>query len=203
MNHAWLLERHTRWIRNKKDGPIRIAELGSGDGSLACRLLKQWGPVEEGSQVIFVDQAPCLEKDHAQQLTELGWQIENQVMDVFQWAEKAPPDIDLCFASLFIHHFSFQQIGQLFQKLSRHTKAFLCLEPRRDWKGLIGAKALCCLRCHPITLNDALISVQAGFRHKELSHIADGNFPPNWERVERPVGPFSHLFLTTCFQGVL
>ena len=195
MNHASFLDRSTRWIQKKaKKSPVRIAELGSGDGSLTCRILLRWGKVADGSRIIFVDQSPCLETNHAEQLAKLGWTVDNQVMDVFEWADKAPNKIDWCFASLFLHHFTFEEIGRLFSQLAIKTKAFACLEPRRDWKGLLAAKALWCIRCHPVTLNDACISVRAGFLNKELSQIWFQNTAISWDTEERSAGLFSHLF---------
>ena len=69
MNHASCLDRKTRWIQDKaKKSPVRIVELGSGDGSLARRMLLRWGKVAHGSRIIFVDQSPCLETNHVEPL---------------------------------------------------------------------------------------------------------------------------------------
>ena len=195
MNHASCLDRSTRWIRDKaKKSPVRIVELGSGDGSLACKMLLRWGKVADGSRIIFVDQSSCLETNHVEPLGRLGWEVDNQVMDVFEWFERDASEIDLCFASLFIHHFTFEEITRLFDQLKTRTKAFVCLEPRRDWKGLLAAKALWCIRCHPVTLNDACISVRAGFLNQELSQIWMQNTERSWDTEEHSAGLFSHLF---------
>ena len=195
MNHVSFLNRSTRWIQDKaKKSPVRIVELGSGDGSLACRMLLRWGKVATGSRILFMDQSPCLEKNHAEPLDRLGWEVDNQVVDVFKWFEKDASEIDLCFASLFVHHFTFEEISRLFDQLKARTKAFVCLEPRRDWKGLLAAKALWCIRCDPVTLNDACISVRAGFLNQELSQIWMQNTETSWDMEERSAGLFSHLF---------
>jgi hypothetical protein len=195
MNHVSFLNRSTRWIQDKaKKSPVRIVELGSGDGSLACRMLLRWGKVATGSRILFMDQSPCLEKNHAEPLDRLGWEVDNQVVNVFEWFEKDASEIDLCFASLFVHHFTFEEISRLFDQLKARTKAFVCLEPRRDWKGLLAAKALWCIRCDPVTLNDACISVRAGFLNQELSQIWMQNTETSWDMEERSAGLFSHLF---------
>jgi len=195
MNHASCLNRKTRWIQNKaKKNPIRVVELGSGDGSLACRMLLRWGKVADGSRIIFVDQSPCLEKNHVELLGRLGWEVDNQVIDVFKWFERDASEIDLCFASLFMHHFTFEEITRLFDQLKTKTKAFVCLEPRRHWKGLLATRALWFIRCHPVTLNDACISVGAGFLDKELSRIWMQNTQTPWDIEECSAGLFSHLF---------
>ena len=107
MNHASCLDRKTRWIQDKaKKSPVRIVELGSGDGSLARRMLLRWGKVAHGSRIIFVDQSPCLETNHVESLGRLGWEVDNQVMDVFEWFERDASEIDFVlpvFSCIILH----------------------------------------------------------------------------------------------------
>ena len=50
------------------------------------------------------------------------------VADVFYWPQA---DNDIVIANLFLHHFEDARLAELLNKISRRTKLFIALEPRR------------------------------------------------------------------------
>jgi hypothetical protein len=174
--------------------PVRVVEIGSGEGALACKIFKKWGEVPNGSCIDFVDKAACLSNQVKHDLEELGWSVTQFEEDIFRWGEESSDTYDLCFASLFLHHFEETELMLLFQYLSQKVKRFFCVEPRRDRFGLLGAAGLRLLRCDPVTLHDANVSVRAGFYGKELSSIWSQCHSSKWLLEERRAGMFSHFF---------
>ena len=66
--------------------PLRILELGAGDGSLmlgVARALKgEWPAVE----LMLLDRQNLLDSATIAGYAEVGWTVTSQVMDVFDWA---------------------------------------------------------------------------------------------------------------------
>jgi hypothetical protein len=56
-----------------------------------------------------------------------------------------------------------------------------------------GVAMLWVIACNEVTRHDARLSVQAGFRGREISERWPRS--PNWTVDERPAGLFSHLFV--------
>ena len=193
MNHARIL-RSSIFPQLNMGRSLRIVEIGCGDGALAYEIFKKWGKLPAGSRFDFVDKAGSLSRQVKRDLGELGWKVNEFEADVFHWIQSSPDSYDLCFASLFLHHFDEHELKLLFSHLSQKTERFICIEPRRDRFGLLGALGLRLLGCDPVTLHDAKVSVRAGFHHQELSRIWNQCVPASWQLKERRVGMFSHLF---------
>ena len=65
------------------------------------------------------------------------------------------------------------------------------MEPRRGWLGLAGVAALPLIGAHRVTLHDARVSVEAGFRARDISALWPRE---GWLCEERRAFPFSHWF---------
>ena len=193
MNHARIL-RSSIFPQLNMGHSLRIVEIGSGDGALAYEVFKKWGKLPAGGRLDFVDKAGSLSSQVKRDLGELGWEVNEFEDDVFHWIENSPDAYDLCFASLFLHHFDEKELKLLFHHLSRKIERFICIEPRRDRFGLLGALGLRLLGCDPVTLHDAKVSVRAGFHHQELSRIWNQSVSARWQLKERRAGLFSHFF---------
>ena len=75
----------------------------------------------------------------------------------------------------------------------RARRVFLCCEPRRSALPLAGSHLIGLLGAGPVTRQDAVSSVHAGFRARELSDLWPS--PQDWVLDEYPAGLFSHCFL--------
>jgi len=193
MNHARLMRSAMIPILEKR-APVRVAEIGSGDGSLAGKIWRKWGSVSNGSRIDFVDRAGSLSPTIRTELEQFGWTVTEYPYDVMQWLIKVETDYDACYSSLFLHHFHEGELRQLLGHLSKCVRRFVCAEPRRNQWGLLGAAGLRLLGCDTITLNDSKISVLAGFQGNELSRLWSSNIASGWQLTERRAGCFSHYF---------
>lgn len=191
------------------NGPVRMIELGAGDGTLLLRLAQRrardWPPVRLG----LLDLQPVVKQATLDGYNALGWQAEVIGADVFDWlandstqrvtplpVEEAAPII---VANLFLHHFDGQPLTDLLHGLAARARAVVCVEPRRSRFALLGSRLLGAIGCNDVTRHDAAISVRAGFRGHELSAL----WPQDsaWQLQEAAAGLFSHRFIAVRDEG--
>lgn len=184
------------------DAPVRIVEIGAGDGSLLLRLARHkhsWPPV----QLELLDLQPVVAPITLQHYQEAGWQARIIAADVFDWLESsASADSGLAskqfpapivVANLFLHHFEGQHLTELLHGLATRARAVVCVEPRRSVLALVGSHLLGAIGCNDVTRHDAVVSVRAGFRDNELSALWPQE--ATWQLQESAAGLFSHRFV--------
>ena len=181
--------------------PIRVLEIGAGDGSLmldvARALAPEWPPVE----LTLLDRLDLVDPVTVAQYAELGWTVVIKITDVLDWAaadRRLPHDDanatwDLIVANLFVHHFEGPQLAALLGAITRHGDRFFACEPRRDWLALAGSHLIGAMGANAVTREDAVLSVHAGFCENELTSLwpFEG---PEWQIQEYSAGLFSHCF---------
>jgi Methyltransferase domain len=174
--------------------PHSLIELGAGDGSLMLRLAQRRATRWPDVRVTLLDRLNLVARETQDGLREVGWKPRVETMDVFDWLA-APDDThwDVVFASLFMHHFSSPELVRLLRGIAARTRVFLCCEPRRSALALAGSRMIGLLGAGPVTRQDAVSSVRAGFRARELSDLWPD--PVDWILDEYPAGLFSHCFL--------
>lgn len=173
---------------------VRIIEIGAGDGELFLRVAQRLGDKWNDVDVTFIDLQDLLRDETRTAFATLGWRVRSVKSDVLQWLSDTPGEkSNVIVANLFLHHFSDAQLSDLFSLAANKSRALIALEPRRAGWPLFCARALALIGFGPVTCHDAPISVQAGFRGRELSVLwpQDGT----WELTERRAGLFSHLFI--------
>lgn len=177
-----------------KTRPRTLVELGAGDGSLMLRLAKRRAARWPEVRVTLLDRLDTVGLETQDGLRQIGWMPRVETMDVFDWlARPADALCDVVFASLFIHHFSSRELQRLLEGIAARTRMFLCCEPRRSAFALAGSCLIGLLGAGPVTRQDAVSSVRAGFRARELSDLWPS--PQDWVLDEYPAGLFSHCFL--------
>lgn len=203
--HRWMgtqtllgnsLDTLLRSLAVRGSAPLRLVEIGAGDGTLLLRLARRrarhWPHITLG----LLDLQPVVEEETLAGYRALGWQVEAIRADVFDWLAHATPDHlakPIIFANLFVHHFDGLRLRTLIAGIAERASAFVCLEPRRSQFALLGSRALGAIGCNEVTRHDAVISVRAGFSTQELS--AQWPNPDAWNLQESAAGPFSHRFL--------
>jgi hypothetical protein len=174
--------------------PRSIVELGAGDGTLLLRVAKSVAPRWKPVRVVLVDRLRLLSPQTRAEFEALSWHVEALPMDVFDWLQRPDPErSEVTIASLFLHHFTNNDLRRLLRRAAIQTGFFLACEPRRANFSLGGARLLPLIGCNGVTTHDAIISVRAGFREDELSALwpaGDG-----WRLRERRAGLFSHCFV--------
>jgi len=171
----------------------RIVELGAGDGSLMLRVARQrakrWPPV----RLELLDMQPVVAAATLTAFHELGWEARVAGTDVFDWFARADADEPpIVIANLFVHHFDGGRLRALLDGIAAKSRAFVCCEPRRNRIALAGGALSWAIGCNRVTVNDATLSVRAGFNRRELSALWPRT--GGWQLREQRVGPFVHRF---------
>jgi hypothetical protein len=196
--NGWMLQARimTRLLVAAFDGrtPRNLIELGAGDGTFMLALAKRLGPRWRNVKVTLVDRQNIVTDRTRRGFHDLGWQAETISADVFDFLRGAAPDCaDMVLANLFLHHFERDSLAKLLSGAARLADSFAACEPWRAGSGLIGSRLLWAIGCNGVTQHDALVSVRAGFRGKELSELWPND--DDWHLQEGPALPFTHCFL--------
>ena len=174
--------------------PRTLLELGAGDGSLMLRLAQKRAVGWPNVRVTLLDRLNLVAPQTLDGIRETGWTPTVVAMDVFDWlAQRDDSRWDVVLANLFVHHFASGELRRLFAGIAARTCVFLCCEPRRSALALAGSHMVGLLGAGPVTRQDAVSSVHAGFRARELSSL----WPTkrDWAVSEFSAGLFSHCFL--------
>jgi len=170
--------------------------------SIARALQREWPTV----QLTLLDRLDLVDVATIAEYAELGWQAEAAVLDALDWARcdaaidsRASPHWDLIVANLFLHHFDDARLGMLLRAIAAHTNRFFACEPRRGWLARGGSHLIGAVGATAVTRTDAVSSVHAGFRDKELSAL----WPSDTQRFrlkEYSAGLFSHCLYVERIQ---
>jgi hypothetical protein len=173
--------------------PLRVAELGAGDGRLLLRLAHRVAALGLTAQVTLLDRQNVVSPETRRAFAALNWSIESVANDVFAWLEQPFFAVDMMIANLFLHHFSDELLTALLRLAAARTNLFIACEPRRSSFALMTSRWLRLIGCNAITRHDAVVSVRAGFVGRELSALwpADNQ----WQLSEQSAGWFSHCFI--------
>lgn len=177
-----------------KDRPLRILEIGAGDGSFALRLANAPGMHTAPVSLTLLDRQSAVDDETLVGLKARGWSPTVAVADVFDWfSQEQAGQWDIVIANLFVHHFQGDELRRLMDSISRCTSTFFCCEPRRSALALLGSHLVGLLGAGPVTREDAVLSVHAGFRARELTSAWPHG--SGWHLREYSAGLFSHCLL--------
>lgn len=195
----------SRRLKTPMRTPLRILELGAGDGSLMLGVARDLAPTWPPVELTLLDRQNLVGRETIRRYAELGWSAVPNIADVHDWAAEtidtrpientaeAGGRWDLIVANLFLHHFEGLQLAALFDAITRRSNCFLACEPRRDWFALAGSHLAGVIGAGAVTREDAVLSVYAGFRDKEITALWPAN-SDKWQVHECSVGLFSHCF---------
>ena len=182
--------------------PLRVLELGAGDGSLMLRvagaLAARWPRVE----LSLLDRQALVGSDTLRGYARLGWTATPLRMDVLDWVAAGPAAAyggdatrrwDLIVANLFLHHFQGRQLRELMLAVAERCDHFLACEPRRSRFALAASHLIGAIGANAVTREDAVSSVHAGFRDRDIHALWPAG-EGRWSTREGPAGAFSHCF---------
>jgi len=183
--------------------PLRVLELGAGDGSLMLRVAQSLHGDGPAVSLTMLDRQSLLTPATVTGYAASGWIVEDHIVDALDWAAAAirvtpaaAPRWDLIVANLFLHHFKGADLALLLAAVAASTDHFLACEPRRAWLAWAGSHLIGALGVNAVTREDAVLSVHAGFRDQELSSSWPAS-THNWALAEYSAGLFSHCFVAS------
>ena len=195
--------------RTASSAPLRVLELGAGDGSLmlgvARSLQGEWPSVN----LTLLDRLPLLTAPTVADYALAGWSATAEVGDALDWAARAkaarlaphsPSRWDLIVANLFLHHFEGAELAMLLAAVANSSDHFVACEPRRAWLAWAGSHLVGAIGANAVTREDAVLSVHAGFRDHELRALWPAS-TPGWNLSETAAGLFSHCFVASRAAG--
>jgi hypothetical protein len=170
--------------------PAHIADLGGGDGRFMLEVARQLR--RPGMRLTLVDRAPALEPGPRESFRALRWRVEVQPLEAVAFLCTGA-SFDAIVANLFLHHLRDDSLALLLECAAKSTQTFIACEPQRTRSALAASRLVGLLGANDVTRHDAVASVRAGFRDRELTLA----WPrvPGWRLMERKVWPFSHLFI--------
>jgi hypothetical protein len=176
--------------------PRALVELGAGDGSLALRLARKLARAWPDVHLTLLDLEPSVAPATAAAIRACGWTLDVVGADALDWLAQRPErTAGVVLANLFVHHFEGERLERLLQGIAASADAFVCCEPRRARLALVGSHLLGFIGCNDVTRYDAVVSVHAGFRDREIGAAWLKACASGWTLHETAAGAFNHLFV--------
>ena len=176
--------------------PLKILEIGAGDGTLLLGVARSLGPGWPQVQLTLLDRQDIVSPATLACFSDLGWSAKVEVADALEWATRpvaVAPRWDLVTTALFLHHFEDKQLDTLLARIASSANRFFACEPRRAWMALAGSHLVGALGANAVTREDAVLSVHAGFRASEITALWPAR-GMDWQCREFAAGLFSHCF---------
>ena len=181
--------------------PMQVLELGAGDGTLLLGVARALAPDWPKVRLTLLDRQALVSAATLAAYARVGWTVRVVTRDVLDWAApQAATDVtepaerwDLISTALFLHHFQGAELDTVLGAVASRADRFFACEPRRAWLALAGSHLVGALGANAVTRQDAVLSVQAGFRGQELSTLWPSPAAA-WLSEEHAAGLFSHCF---------
>jgi hypothetical protein len=196
MGARGILERALRRAGTERARPpLRILEIGCGDGLLMLDVARHRSAAIGAVQLTLLDRQPLVTAATIAAYGEAGWRAETCVTDVLAWADEPGSTTrwDVVVANLFLHHFDGAALQRLLAGCARRADALVACEPRRSRFALAASHLIFFLGANAVTRRDGVLSVRAGFVDRELSEAWPGAADA-WQLDEYDDGLFTHCF---------
>ena len=142
----------------------RVLELGAGTGEMGLGLLRLGIPVDG------LDLWP----------RPAAWPSDREWHRADLKAFTGYGAYDVVIANLILHQFSTEELSSLGERIRRNARVILASEPeRRRASQVLFAAFAPVLGANHVTLHDARVSIEAGFRGEELPEFL-GLDPQSW-----------------------
>ena len=178
---------------HKQATPLRMLELGAGDGSLMLAIAHKLAPDWPDVDLTLLDRQRLVDEKTIAGFVKLGWRAKSLNVDVREWiAAPVTQHFDAIVTNLFLHHFDDGELPAMLHAIGERCDVFFACEPRRALVALAGSHLIGALLVNDVTREDAVLSVHAGFCDRELS----ARWPDahRWTLREYSAGLFSHCF---------
>jgi hypothetical protein len=193
MRHAALMARKLMRFR---DRTRTLVDLGGGDGLFMAAVARRVAGYWPGVRLVLIDNRNIVSDRALEAFSRIGWRCEVQAGDLFDHLDRFSGSVIA--SNLFLHHLPDASLQRLFQKAASMAEGIVACEPRRSTFGLAASRLVFILGVNDVTRHDAVASVRAGFRNKELSRLWPDR---DWLLEEHHAWPFSHCFVAERSNG--
>lgn len=169
--HKVVLDALDKLIANYKNQPVTIADIGCGGGDTLTTIARWAKRKKIAVQLTGID-ANNFMVDYARQHCQNYSNIFIAQHDVFS-QEFARQEYDIIVCSLFCHHFTDEQLVQLFRQLYSQAKvAVIVNDLHRHWFAYYSIKYITKLFSGSrLVQHDAPLSVWRAFKRNELQQL--------------------------------
>lgn len=161
---------------------IRIADLGCGGGD-TLRQIALWAKrCKLNVELIGIDANQFMLDYASEKAKQKNVEMRFKKIDIFSKEfEQESYDISIC--SLFCHHFTDEELLQLFAQVQKNTTlAFIINDLHRHWFAYYSIMYITkILNGSYLVQNDAPLSVLRAFRRQELENLLDTSGFTNYE----------------------
>jgi len=169
------------WKKVPKENRISIADLGCGSGEMLRLIAKKALSENRNAQLEGIDANPHIigyAKKHSQKLEDLNFEAINIFSSDFQ-----SKHFDIIIATLFLHHFSDEELVNLFRFLKNQAKEGIIVNDiHRHPLAYYSIKWLTALFSKSSMVKfDAPLSVLRAFKRRELQAILQKAGIENYE----------------------
>lgn len=176
VNRFWkqilpLLQRHPA-----SSAPIIVADVGCGDGYLLRQLARKSAAAGFKVSWIGYDFSAAAVTLATEKANDADAKIHFQQVDIL--TDRLPQKVDVIINSLFLHHFTDDEVKTILKKFrDATTQAFIVEDLRRTVLGYVLAWTVGRLLTRsPIVHYDGPVSVEGAFTIPEMQSIADEAF---------------------------
>lgn len=157
--------------QQKKSNGLTIADLGCGGGDMLKLLAMEFNKKNLKASFIGID-ANANIIEFAKRNSEQFPDIKFEILDILS-PDFRDKQFDIVFATLFFHHFTSEQLIEIFKLLKGQSKLGIVINDlHRHWLAYYSIKFLTMFFSKSsMVINDAPLSVLRGFRKKELMEI--------------------------------
>lgn len=158
-------------ILNCSQPELKIADLGCGGGDMLMMINDRLKEKNINAVLTGIDANPNIVA-YASKKTASHPEIKFKALNVFS-TEFNQESFDIVFATLFFHHFTSNQLIELFMHLNRTTRCGIVINDlHRHPLAYYAIKFLTStFSKSPMVVNDAPLSVHRGFTRAELEEI--------------------------------
>lgn len=184
-------------LPGERRAPVRLLEIGCGDGLLMLDVARREGSAWPPTELTLLDRLPIVAPETLAAYAACRWRVETRVVDVVDWAAQARDASerwDAVIANLFLHHFEGVALAHVLAGCAARSDALVACEPRRSPFALAASHLVFFLGANAVTRRDAVLSVRAGFRDRELRAAWPG-VAGEWHLDEYDDGFFTHCFV--------
>ena len=158
-------------LKKQPEGTVTIVDLGCGSGRM-LQLIDRWNKRKRYSlKLTGVDANPHIVDYAVAHVTNIP-SVTFKTLDIFS-DEFKRQQFDIVLATLFLHHFTDDQLVDLFRQLQRQaTRGIIVNDIHRHWFAYHSIRLLTRLFSQsPMVQFDAPLSVQRAFRKAEIRNI--------------------------------